>query len=431
MPDLVYKIKAKDESESGFQSFTRRVKSMRAEERASGATALERTLRSPEGLLKMAGLGLGGALTQIVVGQVARFTENMEKSITAIRLGKQTVGGAAESMMRGLPFGIGEGWQIGRNIREMITGEEARGEFRNEQYKLSEEFEQNRGAMVKAMIQDRRIMQEKIYQSEALGLTGGMPSANTRIHGMTFAAEQEILAKKEAIEAKYIAAQKDIQGKWSGANAMLHTPFLLRDPFNMSGMDSVARSSMREAEEELAKLNADAKRGFTENEESRRSLLQSQIADFKMDESRRGLASAAGLGGKLGALGTSDKSRTLAYQIQMQQFADSSYKQLDAMGEAGGKGKEILSTYMKLAMSPSNVALATGAGPGPLALPGASGLPSGWTGFAANQQAQWESQRSKMGQEQNAKIEDVLTQLLHWLQMNASNRNYGDINGDN
>jgi hypothetical protein len=426
VPDITWKIKAKDESASGFESFTRRLKTMRGEERVSGATTFESMLKGgPEGLLKMAGVGLGASIIQSVVGQLKGLSESVKKNVTGMRMGTQTMGDTVEGMMGSLPFGIGEGWELGRNIREIFTGDEAKAQFSEHQEKLESELSRQRFTMIKAMTLDRRSMQEKIYQSEALGVSGGVQTQAARIRALQFSGKSELQQSQDKIKANYEKLSRNAEDQLDAANGVLrggwHKFVMGWSSFNAkyglggdkgmleqseNQLDVMARADQKHAYQSILDLAKEKKTALTQDESDRVKIAQDQLANLKMEDQNKVQSMNTGLGGRIGAMGTSDASRKLAYQLQMGQFDYTTRQQLKAIGG----DTEILDQYMKLAMSPNQMAIATGTGPGPLALAGASGLAPGTKGYGANAQEAWNIHRGAMGD--NATIESLLKQIL-------------------
>ena len=435
MPDLVYKIKAKDESESGFQSFARRVKAQRAEERASGEMALESQMRSPEGIMKMMGMGMEGFIATYAADKAAALTGALKNSMTEMRMGRKRFGEVVNDAMGELPLGMGAAWKTGANIREIITGEDAQAERDKETDRLENQFTASRAAMWKAMVLDRRKMQEQVYQTGDV-LQFGRPSLMGQLHASNFAFTTAQEAYRNQKTKEYgdlltpMRAQEHILGQglggwWDKITSMM--PASSGVGF-IKGSDDYAaqRAQLSTLKAQMAETAARTTADMKAHNDLATKLYNEQDAEMRASAARHGIDVGVGIAGKIAGMGTSDASRQLNYQIQMGQFAANTRRDL----LASGRDTALLDQYMGLAMSPTQMALATGSGPGPLALPGASALPRGWTGLAANQQEEWNQKRGTMGDD--ATVTGILRQILQQLQGIWKSDQYNAANpGDN
>lgn len=418
MPDdIVYKLKVKDESASGFSSYLRNLRATNKEASVSGERAFESAIKSgPEGLLKLAGVGLGGAIIQSVVGQLKAATSSIRDNITGLRTGTATRGDVLESTLSELPFGIGEGWDLGRNIRELFTGEDAKQQIEDTQNQLKSTIQASRTQTIRALLEDHRQIAEKIYQTGDYQSSGGTQSLAAKIHAAEYSSDSDIRASKEAIN-KQFSVQEDAAGKLvSDAQGRIRNELVRlgsyedHNPLSPPGL-LAARQDKRAAEAEIARIEEDKKSATNTAAQERKALLQNQIAALNLDAKYEGYGALGGIGGRLAALnnGGSVESRTLNYQIQNQLSGDELTRQLTALGPQGAAALPILQQYLKLANSPSQLALAGGA-LGPISLPGESSLPTSYTGLASNQRAAGEIQRMAGGEQKE--IASLLRQIL-------------------
>lgn len=416
--------KGYQQAEQGFKGFLRRIKTAQREEAASGERSFERILKQgPEGWGKLIGLdGVKAAAITIGAEHLARSTGTIREAMTRYRTGQATGGQLFEEAMGGLPFGIGAGWQAGRNIREFFTGEEASGERATEQYGAQSSLMKNRMDYLKYLRDDRRKMQDAIYNSQFIRDITRMDGRTYEQHGLSLDKEEKDL--RESVERAVTAKREEVGLKAKGSlDEAGRLVGLAEERYNkaysfgeegMAGMSLTARrAELKKLEDSIAEDKKTAEAAVRGEYSSKFETIAAKRANLERDTTTGMFGFSAALAGQIsGAVPDSAEGRRLRYRIGLMQQRDSLTNAARALGPKGEQLQGVIDKFSMLQGTSAYEDLAIGAGPGPLSLPGATGAPSGYRGLAVAAQASAAVQANTFSSAQQNEMNNLLRQIL-------------------
>lgn len=271
--EIKFKVSATDEASAVFERERRAMKALREEaERRSKIGLLGRIGEDLKGVKRggqaegieelaktLRGAGAVGGIA-LLTSALAQATAKAVELKDQFKAGKISIGEMLDELVATIPV-IGQGWQLGRNFREILTGEVA------EARKLTDAFESGVKAMDALVVKSAALREEIAAAQKMLPLRLALSGAGPAEAGV-IKAVQGFYAQQDEIRKKYLAVADSDEANAARRQIAVKRGLIAALRSDIRGLDvsddadEIAKkeAQVREIQGDLAQLQGQLKR---------------------------------------------------------------------------------------------------------------------------------------------------------------------------